>query len=691
MLTARELITAAFEKLSERPGYVERHDQQQLALLISDCIEDAKTGLFEAPTGLGKSLAGLLAAIAHALVSGKRTVIATYTNVLAEQYWRQDLLLALSLFEGDPPKCDFLIGRQRYACLVAMAENAPETLAPMSKAALGIESEFRSLVNKRPRDLSMLWQQVSAPPVCPGRLCPQYDKCFYYKARRSAERAQVLITNHSVVMQDALLRRGSEGATSLIGDYDFLLVDEAHDFPQAAIGALEFELSEPRLGILSAVANKLEQSVLPLAAEAGRAREWMEACEGFRVSLAKCQTELKAYGLALARPGILSAAPSEVWDHPQVRAIAAKDALQQAEYLAADVSKQIRQFKETIEKLLSGWGEEGKEIADEAKDTIRSYQMYIAEFGWGCDSLFQPTGVSVSYASRGAWATEQSGTKLRYDTIALAEPLRELVWEERPWACMSATLALDGEFEFYKRVTGAEPEFEEVLPTSFDYPTQAALYMPAAETIPDPSRARKGGFEEAYYDALAIEIGAIIQAAGGRTLALFHSRREMEGVRERLSLSDEFPVYQQGKTGTATIGDKFRQNTRASLFALRSFWTGFDAPGETLSCVILVRVPFEVPIDPPQVARQAWLQSQGLDPFEGHTLPMAKMLMRQGAGRLIRRSQDKGVIAILDPRIRSKRYGEQILRNLPEGIRSFEKIDEAFAWLGISDEATAVS
>jgi ATP-dependent DNA helicase DinG len=163
----------------------------------------------------------------------------------------------------------------------------------------------------------------------------------------------------------------------------------------------------------------------------------------------------------------------------------------------------------------------------------------------------------------------------------------------------------------------------------------------------------------------------------------------MEGVLAKMHLPPELPIMVQGKYGAGQVGEKFKESTRASLFALRSFWTGFDAPGETLSCVILVRVPFEVPVDPPQVARLAWMQTLGMNAFGAHTLPNAKMLMRQGAGRLIRTSQDKGIIALLDPRLRSKSYGEQILENLPAGMRTFTDIRDAAGWIGLESPILA--
>jgi ATP-dependent DNA helicase DinG len=690
MSTVGELISGAFKRLEQRAGFSCREDQVQLSMLLSDLIESPSTGAFEAPTGLGKSLAALIPAIAHAIVNGKRTVIATYTNVLAEQYWRQDLPLALSLFEEmgvELPKCQFLIGRQRYACLSAMQEFSPEIIDQFDgMVELGIETEFRQIFTRPQREMQMLWKQIATPPVCPGRLCPNYNSCYYYKARRQAERAALVITNHSVVIQDAIMARASEEEEGLLGSYDFLIVDEAHDFMQAATNGLEFELSGPKLSALLGIANRLEQSLTPLAQRIGDAAVWKHACEEFRQGIDRCQKDLISYSLVLGGPGILTATPSEVLDHPNVKANVTSDAMQGAKDLAAQVSAATLGFSKKVQALLDGWRNVDGfgDAVRQAQETVLNYTTYIASYGAGAGTLFEPLGIAVSYAGR-------SGPEamLRQDVIGLSEPLRELIWNRVPYACISATLALDGTFDFFRRTTGAEPQYEEILPSPFDYHTQAAVYLPPENSIPDPSLARREGYEDEYYRALANQLSKIIRAVGGRTLALFHSRKEMEGVLEYMDLPAELPVLMQQRTGAGSVGERFIREEHASLFALRSFWTGFDAPGATLSCVALVRVPFEVPIDPPQIARMAWLQTLGMDAFGSHTLPLAKMLMRQGAGRLIRRVTDKGIIALLDPRLQTKRYGEEILANLPPEMRTYRDIDDAVGWLGIEPLAEA--
>lgn len=687
MSTANELIEKAFSRLAQRPGFTLRGDQQQLALLLSDMIEGGTSGAFEAPTGLGKSLAALVPAIAHAIAGEKRTVIATYTNVLAEQYWRQDLPLALSLFEecdfaNGGPKVQFLIGRQRYACLTAIKDHAPELLRDfVPRAELGIETELRQISKRAARE----WQSIAAPPVCPGRLCDNYNACFYYKARRQAEKAEIVITNHSVVIQDALLARAADEGEGMLGLFDFLILDEAHDFPQAAINGLEFELSQSKLASLLSVAGRMEKTLASTAEMAGDMMIWSKLCQDFRHEIERCQKAVVAYSMRLGQPGILKASPQEVMDHPQVQAAKTVDGLYGAQRIAEVVCDACVDFTKDVSNLVESWKDKGMNLGITA-ESIRNYSQFIREYGAGCYTLFTPEGVAVSYVGRSG-----QDAMLRSDLIGLAEPLQELIWDRTPYACLSATLALDGTFEFFRRTTGAKPDFEEILPSPFDFYTQAAVYLPKLDSIPDPSMARKDGREDEYYSCLARELTRIIETLEGRTLALFHSRKEMEGVMNYMALPPELPILMQFRSGAGSIGESFVKHINSSLFALRSFWTGFDAPGETLSCVALVRVPFEVPIDPPQIARMAWMQTIGLDPFQAHTLPQAKMLMRQGAGRLIRRAEDKGIIALLDPRLRTKRYGEEILSNLPAGMRTFDDFADAAGWLGLGDRVLASS
>jgi ATP-dependent DNA helicase DinG len=678
-MTAQELVQQAFDRLAQRSGYEKRQDQVQLSLLLSDLIEQGSTGLFEAPTGLGKSLAALIPAVANAIANDKRTVIATYTNVLADQYWRKDLPLALSLFD-EHVESAFLVGRQRYVCLLGMEEALPnERERFQSEAELGTESEFRRLIRKQDRDLNRLWPRVQVPPVCPAKACPAYDDCFYYNARKKLEKAKVVITNHSVVITDALSSDPEAGREGMLFKYDYLLLDEAHDFPSAATNGLEFELSASRLTSLLGIANRLEAMVQPLASNHGDEHEWMGRVEGLRQELAVANTEITSLGMAMVQGGIVAVAPAEIDEHPAVQKINAKQHAEAVEALATRVQTACEQLAYDVQLRLERYRTEGR--ATDTKmviESTRNYISYIRDFAAGAHELSRPSEASVSYIGN-----QFQNVILRRDLIDLQEPLRGLLWNRVPYSCLSATLQVDNEFDHFERVTGTQTMFKEVLPSPYDYSLQSTLYLPKAGAIPDPTQSREGEAEQIYYMAIARELSNIIQICDGRTLALFHSRKEMEGVRRYMTTPDDLPILMQGKMGVSTVGEQFKTNIYASLFALRSFWTGFDAPGETCSCVALVRIPFEVPFEPSQVARMAYLAQQGHDPFQFHTLPNAKIIMRQGAGRLIRSENDKGVIALLDPRLRTKRYGEQILGNFPDGIRTYDDFADAAGWIGI--------
>ncbi len=678
--SATDLVELALQRLLTMPGYSERSGQLHLAQIVCDLIGHGQRGLIEAPTGLGKSLAALIPAIAQAIVSGKKTVIATYTNVLAEQYWRKDLPLALSLFESSSDiRCAFLIGRQRYVCRLGLRDTMPGEFSDFSnRLELGIDTEFRKLSRSPYGSIQSLWQKVSVPPVCPTRLCPEYDSCWFYEARKQAERAQIVITNHSVVIQDALNAKNSDSGDGMLGAYDFLIVDEGHDFIQAAQSGLEFDLSSSELHMLIGLCGRIESALSSIAEQCQGKRDLASLCDEFRNEASKIEKDLAAYGLQLMKGGILKTSPATLEEHPSVKSALAPHGLEGANQIATSLFECCHQFVSSLTKTFAAWEDLAGEPVKQAKETVRNYMNYISEMGAEAMALLQPEGVTVSYVR-----SQTSSAALRSDTIGLAEPLSELIWDRKPYVLLSATLAIDNDFAFMKRTLGCLPDFEEVLPSPFDYRHQAALFVPEKGRISDPSAARANGTEPLYFQQIADQLSEIITTMGGRTLALFHSRREMDEVNKRMTLPPGLPIIVQPTSGAAFVGDQFKEEENSSLFGLRSFWTGFDAPGVTLSCVAIVRIPFEVPIEPPALARMAHLAQLGLEPFSSWTLPMSKMIVRQGAGRLIRHDEDRGIIAILDPRIRTKRYGEEMLANLPPELRTFSDLSDALghiAW-----------
>jgi ATP-dependent DNA helicase DinG len=440
---------------------------------------------------------------------------------------------------------------------------------------------------------------------------------------------------------------------------------------------LEFELSDRTLGLLIGLANRLEQVALPVAAEAGKMSDWADACEQFRSEISACQARMHDYCMGLRRGGILAASPESLWRSNEVSSAAIGEALPEAQTVVSEVVGRISGFIQKSKQLCESVRDESED-AKMMRETTAVYLAYFSEFREQAEMLFAPVGVSVTHAER-----MRTGGAIRRAVVDVAQPLRDLIWDRLPAACMSATLAIDGDFDWFRRVSGIHPSFQDVLPPALNFRKNAAMYLPPAGAVPDPARARQDGDMQFYYKAIANQVESVIAQMGGRTLVLFHSREEMERVKEILDVRGGMNIHMQRRSGAGHSGKKFRDEIESSLFGLRSFWTGFDAPGETLSCVCIVRIPFEVPIDPESVARNAYLRECGMDPFVAHTLPQAKLLMRQGVGRLLRTETDRGVIAIMDPRICTKRYGFEILENLPRDIRTFSNFVDAMAHVGL--------
>lgn len=665
-------VEALYRELIQSPGFSERPGQIQLSLLLADLMQSEKSGAFEAPTGLGKSLAVLLPAMLLAN-QGRRVVVSTYTNVLAEQYWYKDIPLALSLLPEDlRPKVQILEGKSRYACVVNTMAKAPDVHAKWFRGAkLGIESEVSRLAKSK-----LPWNQLNAPEACPGRYCSEYNKCFYYNARSAAQRANLIVTNHAVVLQHALIARDGDGEGGLLGEIDYLIFDEAHDLASAARSALDFEIHAGSFDQAEALLVKIGELVGGLASRATDPTALFSALTSAHQGLQKSRALWQDFDRT-TDAGMLFVSPQNLVEHPAVKQALKPTEAERAALVAQTFGGTLLTFADQIERLGEEWGNLIPERSP-VGETLKSYLRILSLNGEQSMMMSDLTGVSVTYTAR-----DLGGLKLRSEVVDVAPVLQEIIWEKWPTASLSATLALDGDLTSYKDESGCRPDFEEILPSPFDFATQAAVYVPEPGKIPDPSQARRGGFESEYFSALANEIQTIIQAMEGRTLVLFSSRREMQEVYDRMRPDPRYPILIQAKFGNTNLADRFKSEVATSLFALRSFWTGFDAPGETLSCAVLVRIPFEVPTDPAAIVRAAHLVSQGRDPFSEYTLAQAKKIMRQGAGRLVRTDSDRGVLALLDPRLRSKRYGEQILENLPRDLRIFSDFGDAVAIIGL--------
>jgi ATP-dependent DNA helicase DinG len=446
-------IAAPFARLEAREGFEARPVQREMANFIADCLQHGQTACIEAPTGVGKSLGALIPLIAWVLTTGKRVVISTYTNVLAEQYWRKDLPLALELFgeASQQVRTQLVMGRARYACIDRIYGRESSMLEPalvrflrewVTVAQEGVESELAPFLRRKavPEGLLRdLWRQIATPPACRARTCPYYANCFYYRQRRAAANAQLIVTNHSVVLTDALLK--ASGADGLLDNYDWLLVDEAHDLPEAARSALEFELSQAAIAPLNAV------EIPP------------EGC-------------------------ILAINPPELAEDEAVRKAARPDWLPMMQAVVESLQSQLRQFYTEIKRELKPYRAQMSERQYEAvREAVNQYASWFRNLYKGLNQLVNPSeGVSWVEATPKGW-------RACYQPLEVGSWLAAHLWSQQPAILMSATLTIDGSFDFFLRQVGLSEAIRTLrLPPVFDYARQCALYLPPRGALPAPGR-----------------------------------------------------------------------------------------------------------------------------------------------------------------------------------------------------------
>ncbi|MGQ9657019.1 MAG: ATP-dependent DNA helicase [Fimbriimonadales bacterium] len=687
-----QTVEAAFQRLESQHGFSQRPLQRRMAQFVCEQLEFGRSVMVEAPTGVGKSLALLLPAIAYALQHDKRVVISTYTVLLAEQYWRKDLPLALELFPNKPSVA-LAMGRSRYACKDIICDNEQGNLFEDSADLLrrwvntaqeGTESELSEFLRQRgmhARQIQNLWTHAAVPSACRAHLCEKYRECFYYQVRERARQARIVVTTHAFVLTDAIVRQVTNDKASLLDTYDYLIFDEAHDLLAATASALEFDLDQRLIGYLTAHAWTLFRQMKQLFKNDGKPpKEFTDDVEElvsrFTNRVRKAYSEM-VFPNTVPPEGVATrVAPESLARMRAMRGAYCPDLHPQVVRAATAIREAIHDFDRDLDRVLHTYEDAlTASLRNKIAELLEEFQPQFSATQVNLERLKDPPEIGVSWVE---W--DESSWKACYEPIVLADWLRTHLWRRCPAMLVSATLAVDGQFDFFAGQLGFEPHLVLQLPPVFDYGRQCALYMPPRGAIPNPPQNAASPQAEAYYQRLAEEIATLIRLTQGRALVLFSSVQEMRRVRQRVQL-DGIPILMQGEGSVADLARRFLEDVHAVLFGVRSFWTGFDAPGETLVNLILARIPFEVPTTPLQRARQAWFEAQGLDTFLVWTLPIVKLQMRQGVGRLMRGPDDWGIVAILDPRMRTKPYGAEILRNLPAGMPIFDTHAELANWL----------
>jgi ATP-dependent DNA helicase DinG len=629
------------------PDYEFRPGQIQMAEAVLRAFEDRRHLLVEAGTGTGKTLAYLVPAIAAATARGERVIISTGTKNLQEQLMEKDIPFLQRVL---PKKftASYMKGRNNYACLqrIKRAESAPildglddiDHFEEVRHWARDSQTGDRAELVRLPENLSF-WRHIDArSEICMGQKCPDYDPCFITRMRQRAQDADIVIVNHHLFFADLALRGGEYG--QVLPDYSAVIFDEAHSIEDVAAEYFGHQVSSYQiedllrdmqlLPITDVDANK------ELTRAGGRVARFSERFwQGFQETRGE-------EGRAPILPGTFARKNTR----GEIEATALGDS-----YLSLDGA--LNRMETTLDAL--------REQPPEVENLIRR----IREVRFGLEFIVAGDDKRYVY-----WMERRGrGMFLRASPIDVSTLLQDKLFERVETVVMtSATLASAGNFTFARERLGLNDDKtdELIAPSSYDYQNQSVLYLPPR--MPDPRSPQ-------WAEAAAAEVVRILEVTEGRAFVLSTSLSGMRSLYERVAPQVDFPCLMQGTASKTGLLDKFRTTPNAVLFATSSFWQGVDVRGDALSCVIIDKLPFAVPSDPVVAARQRFIEDAGGSSFYEYSVPQAIISLKQGLGRLIRSATDRGVLSVLDPRLRTQPYGRQFIKSLPP-CRVTSNLDE---------------
>ena len=630
------------------PDFEPRAGQANMAAAVARVFERGGVLLAEAGTGTGKTLAYLVPAI----LSRQRVLISTGTKNLQEQIFFKDIP-ALREALDVPFTATCMKGRANYLCVHRLDQlsdgHGPpvhDVFLPMIRDWSGrTETGDRAELEDLPEDLPF-WHEVSATAeTCLGTECPRYDDCFVTRMRQRAAAADVVIVNHHLLCADASVRQNAFG--EVIPACSHAILDEAHQLEDIATQYFGYSVSTYRVEEL---AHDVEQFVAAGAvSDPEQQGEVAKAIQRLRDSARAFFADL-----ALAHRGIERSRGEE-----RIRVTSSSLAP------AGDAAAEVTGALDVLEATLAT---PGVEPDPDAGANAAALARRAGELRHDLRLLLRANDADhvyfVEFRGRGVF--------LRASPIDVSAIMRELVFDRmRTTVLTSATLTVDGAFDYVRRRLGLSSADEIRLPSEFDFAQQAILYLPAR--MPDPRSAE-------FTSAAGRQVIEILTRTRGRAFVLFTSYATMRAVQAIAELALDYPLLAQGTAPRSQLLAEFRRTPHAVLFATSSFWQGVDVVGEALSCVIIDKLPFTPPGDPITSARMDAIRDQGGDPFAEYQVPLAILALQQGLGRLIRHRRDRGVLAVLDPRLQTKGYGRRFLASLPPApvVKELSKIDEFF-------------
>jgi ATP-dependent DNA helicase DinG len=619
--------------------YEYRPGQLEMAKAVERALAERRHLIVEAGTGTGKTLAYLL----PALRTGQRVIVSTGTKALQDQLYFRDVPF-LETLVGELRVC-YMKGRANYLCrhkLTAL-RNQPilsgleeiDQYRQISEWEQTTESGDRAELSGMPES-SALWQKLDArTEACLGSTCPDYRRCFITEMRRKALESDIIIVNHHLFFADLAVKREAAGApdAGILPEAAAVVFDEAHELEDVASSYFGLSVSNIRFEELARdtdvlLRGKEGAGSLPVLTQQLRDRARMFFA-----------------GLPLAGDG-------------------RQPFIGREEFLETegDLYMAVRATLQRLEAEMGGMKADEAPGLRKRVARLRTELEFLLESSasnmvFWMERRISAGGSSERSAARGAFRAQSRTTFLQATPIDVSELLFELVFDQIPTVVLtSATLTVQGGFEHIRKRLGLSEARELVVPSHFKYGEQALLYLPPE--MPDP---RDAGFPE----AAARCIQRVLEITQGRAFCLFTSYAQMRDLYERLLPVLDFPILLHGSAPRKALLEQFRETPNAVLFGTSSFWQGVDVQGEALSCVIIDRLPFAVPSDPVVSARMKAIEENGGKPFFDYQVPTAVLTLKQGFGRLIRSLEDRGVLVLLDPRVRTKRYGQTFLASLP--------------------------
>jgi len=620
--------------------YELRPQQIRMALTIREAIASGRHLLVEAGTGVGKSLAYLIPFIEWTERNDKKVIISTYTKMLQEQLIKKDLPFlkkALS-FEIRFALC---LGGQNYLCLRRLkkgyhynlfeSERETREINKISEWLERTDTGLRSDLDFEPNEST--WSKVCRETdLCLGKKCPHRMDCFYNKARRKEYKAQILVTNHHLYFANLI------SGGKVLPKFDAVVFDEAHTLEDVATDYLGIEVSNFQLKyFLDSIFNP----------ETGKGLlNWIpKLSRKERESLEKILNEVRSASQLFFLDLV-----SQFGEDSKILRMRKRNFI-------------FNHLKEPLFGLLSELVKlEEKVEGEEEEIEIKSFISRGQGINSGLEAI-----ISQSLDGYVYWIEILNRPKRSLKLILRAAPIdisrefrKNVLNKVNPIVFTSATLSTNKSFEFIKTRLGLGDADELLLDSPFNYRENVLTYL--CEDLPDPSIDIDLFREEAI-----AKIKKILSITNGRAFVLFTSFKMMDAAYDRLKEElEDLYIFRQGDEPRYKLLERFKRQDKSVLLGTNSFWQGVDVPGKALECVIIAKLPFAVPDDPVIEARMESLQAQNKNPFIHYQIPQAIIMLRQGFGRLIRTKNDRGMVALLDPRIKIRFYGKRFLEALPE-------------------------